>query len=362
MKQKHALKSTAILLSIVSSMICNQSVAAQVPPADPSIAIDVPIGPPQIAITKDDIEKAAADELAAAKKEAEEKAAAIKKAAEQKLAELKASQISAAEQKVIELKDAKQSSAEQRAPGLKAAELKLAELKAADLQATELINAEIKLAEQKLAALKGEEPTEDATPEEEEKPQIVAEKVKLEEVSSLHVVKSGGSLSAVSANAYSRPGYWRILKLHNGVTPEKLQAGQKIKAPDLKWLLADSNFSVMYPEVSEDLLTARKLFMDVEDNLSSSIKNDSITPSEEDQKQLKLAIDLIEKCKKTLSEKKEGVKKSPSSAILQLRAITVKMVLISAGTKRAASTQNLVHEHLSNTIVYSVLWARDGFK
>ena len=362
MKQKQRFKPTAILLSVFSSMICIQTAAAKASPADPSIAIDVPIGPPKIAITKDDIEKAAADELAAAKKEAEEKAAAIKKATERKLAELKASEIRAAEQALADLKAAKIEAEGKRGPIIVAAELRLKELRAADLQATTKINAEIKLAEKKVAELKGEELKEEETTDESKKHQMVAEGAKLEEVSTLHVVKSGGSLSLVSARAYSRPGYWRILKLHNGVAPEKLQAGQKIKAPDLQWLLADSNFASMYPQVSEDLLTARSLFMEVEDRLAASIKNDEITPTEEDQKQIKRAVDLIQKCRDTLMVKKEGVKKAPNAALLQLRAAYQKMEHIAGGAKRAAATQNLVHEHLSNSIVYSVLWARDGFK
>lgn len=186
--------------------------------------------------------------------------------------------------------------------------------------------------------------------------------LKSEEITSSHTIKPGSSLSLISAKVYSRPGYWRILKLHNGIAPEKLQAGQVIKAPGLKWLLADSQFTVMYPLVSGDLMLARKIFMDVEDKMEDSIKDDVIAPSEEDKKQIELAITLIHKCRNTLMEKRIGVKKAPSAAILQLRTAAEKMSLISKGTKKAAATQNLVHEHLSNSIVYSVLWAKDGFK
>ncbi len=186
--------------------------------------------------------------------------------------------------------------------------------------------------------------------------------IALEDVTSSHKVKSGGSLSLISAKVYSRPGYWRILKLHNGIAPDKLQAGHVIKAPSLKWLLADSQFSIMYPIVAEDLLLARKIFMDFEDKLEESIKGDVITPGAEDKKQIQLAISLIQKCREALQADREGVKSPPEAAIMQLRSALRTMELISRGSKKAALTQNLVHEHLSNAMVYSVLWARDGFK
>jgi len=187
-------------------------------------------------------------------------------------------------------------------------------------------------------------------------------KIEEEKTESSHTIEAGSSLSLISAKVYSRPGYWRILKLHNGIAPEKLQAGQVIKAPGLKWLLADSQFTAMYPIVSEDLMLARKIFMDVENKLEDSIKGDAIAPSEEDQKQIKVAVNLIHKCRTTLMAKREGVKNAPSAAILQLRTAARKMEEISKGSKKAAATQNLVHEHLSNSLVYSVLWARNGFK
>lgn len=179
---------------------------------------------------------------------------------------------------------------------------------------------------------------------------------------SLHTVKPSGSLSYISAIAYKRPGYWRILKLHNGIAPEKLQAGQQIKAPDLDWLLADCKLTLMYPQVTKDLMTARKMFMEVEDKLEGAIQKDTITPTEEDQKKIGEAIALINTARTTLLAKKEGVTSPPSATVLQLRTVTRKMATISGGTTKAAATQNLVHEHFSNALVYAVLWARDGFK
>ena len=118
----------------------------------------------------------------------------------------------------------------------------------------------------------------------------------------------------------------------------------------------------MYLLVSEDLLLARKIYMDVENKLEDSIKDDVITPDAGDKKQIYLAISLIEKCRTTLQASRDGVKSAPSAAIMQLRSALRTMELVSKGSKKAALTQNLVHEHISNSIVYSVLWARDGFK
>jgi len=193
-------------------------------------------------------------------------------------------------------------------------------------------------------------------------PTTAASTTKTKDNYSLHEVKPGGSMSFISANAYRRPGYWRILKLHNGVSPEKLQAGQMIKAPDLDWLLADSGLTAKYPEVVKDFMLARKMFMEMEDANEAKIQNDTIAPSEEDQKKIAEAQSLIAKCRETLMAKKDGVTSPPSATILQLRTASQKMGLVSKGTSKAAITQNLVHEHFSNAMVYAVLWARDGFK
>jgi len=187
-------------------------------------------------------------------------------------------------------------------------------------------------------------------------------KVKIPEVMTSHEVKPGSSLSLISQKAYSRPGYWRVLKLHNGIAPEKLQAGQTIKAPDLVWLLADCNFTKTYPIVSADLMKARSMFMGVETKMKEGITNDTIAPAGEDKKKIREAIALIEKCREALGKRKEGVRSVPNAAIMQLRTASRTMETIARGTNQAASKQNLVHEHLSNSIVYTVLWARNDFK
>lgn len=186
--------------------------------------------------------------------------------------------------------------------------------------------------------------------------------VKIPEVMTSHEVKPGSSLSLISQKAYSRPGYWRVLKLHNGIAPEKLQAGQTIKAPDLVWLLADCNFTKTYPIVSADLMKARSMFMGVETKMKEGITNDTIAPAGEDKKKIREAIALIEKCREALGKRKEGVRSVPNAAIMQLRTASRTMETIARGTNQAASKQNLVHEHLSNSIVYTVLWARNDFK
>ncbi len=63
---------------------------------------------------------------------------------------------------------------------------------------------------------------------------------------SLHYIKPGGSLTAVSEEAYGRTRYWRILKLYNKVNPSKLQVGQEIKAPEIPWLISKSGLSSRY--------------------------------------------------------------------------------------------------------------------
>lgn len=185
--------------------------------------------------------------------------------------------------------------------------------------------------------------------------------VKHEEVSKSYTVEKGGSLSFVSVQAYGRAGYWRILKLHNGVSPEKLRLGQKLVASDLKWLMADSGLAKVFPVACRDLLESRRLFMEVEGVLDGAAGSESVVSADEISKKLNKAVGLIRNSRELLMRRASGVKGAPKAAAQQLLAAANKMEEVGKGKKNISSARSFVHEHISNSIVYSVLWARDGF-
>ncbi len=75
-----------------------------------------------------------------------------------------------------------------------------------------------------------------------------------------------------------------------------------------------------------------------------------------------MIVDDLSKIKKALQAKTEGVDMPPAATIKQIVAVRKHIIDISAGNKSRLDRQALAHEHLSNAIVYGVLWARDGFK
>jgi len=171
----------------------------------------------------------------------------------------------------------------------------------------------------------------------------------------LHHIKPGGSLTAVSEEAYGRTRYWRILKLYNKVDPSKLQVGQEIKAPDIPWLLASSGLQEKFPKAVENILSAKQLLTEVEDK--------GTKPTEEDLKQIQKAAALVRETQTLLSKKTPGVTGRPNATLQQLRTVYANLLHVANNTKKGRTDPNsLAHEHLSNAIVYGVLWAQGGFK
>ncbi len=171
----------------------------------------------------------------------------------------------------------------------------------------------------------------------------------------LHTIKPGGSLTAVSEEAYGRTRYWRILKLYNKVDPSKLQVGQGIKAPDIPWLLASSGLEEKFPKAVANILGAKKILTEVEDK--------GTAPTEEDLDQVQKAAALIFEAQTLLVKKTPGVTGRPNATVQQLRTVYSNLLHVANKTKEGRTDPNsLAHTHLSNTIVYGVLWAQGGFK
>lgn len=178
---------------------------------------------------------------------------------------------------------------------------------------------------------------------------------KPEEKITLHTIKPGGSLTAVSEEAYGRTRYWRILKLYNKVDPNKLQVGQEIKAPDIPWLLSSSGLQAKFPEAVANILSAKETLTKIQD------KGQALT--EEDQTAIKGAADKILATQKLLFKTAEGVTGKPNATVTQLRTVHQHLLHIANKTRKGRTDPNsLAHEHLSNAIVYGVLWAQGGFK
>ncbi len=215
----------------------------------------------------------------------------------------------------------------------------------AEKQEAEKTNETVKKTEKKEVA------AEETTEEVEEK-----EEVPKPEVVTIHTIEKGGTLGQVSEKAYGRTRYWRILKLYNEVDPSKLKVGQLIKAPDLTWLLKSCKLEAKFPEVAQTLLNVKKGLIQLED------ANPKLVFDENQKAEILKLSELIEKSEKTLNAKHKGVKSPPYATLKQLRTCRTFLNQIAAGKKSRRNPHSLAHEHLSNAIVYSVLWARDGFK
>jgi len=180
------------------------------------------------------------------------------------------------------------------------------------------------------------------------------EAVKVVERVTMHTIKPGGSLTAVSEEAYGRTRYWRILKLYNKVDPSKLQVGQAIKAPDIPWLISKSGLEKKYPEAVADLLKVKATLFEVDEKSELT---------EEDVKKLKEAAAMVGKARTALMAKTDGVTGQPVATSKQLRTVQAHLGHIASKTRQGRTNpKELAHEHLSNAIVYGVLWAEGGFK
>ncbi len=171
----------------------------------------------------------------------------------------------------------------------------------------------------------------------------------------VHNIKPGGSLTAVSEEAYGRTRYWRILKLYNKVDPSKLQVGQEIKAPSIPWLLASSGLKERYPKAVANILETKKILTEIQDK--------GAKPSDEDLAKIKAAAALISEAQTELLKKQDGIAGRPAATVKQLQTVRSHLLHIANKTKKGRTDPNsLAHEHISNAIVYGVLWAQGGFK
>lgn len=179
--------------------------------------------------------------------------------------------------------------------------------------------------------------------------------------STAYVIASGDTLGKISEQAYGRTRYWRILKLHNGADPNKLKIDQVIKAPELPWLFANSGLTAELPALPELLLKIKSDLSRLED-----ARGDSKTFSEDARKEFdQLATEigsLYGKLKMSAKDSKK-VKLAPYATMKQLQTCRRYLNAMAAGKKIGKrNLPALVHEHLSNAMVYAVLWAKDGFK
>lgn len=183
-----------------------------------------------------------------------------------------------------------------------------------------------------------------------------------EEMIQEFVIESGGSLTKVSAEAYGRLGYWRLLKLYNDADPNKLKIGQVIKAPDLLWLLEQEKVVPLLKDAVDDLMAGRALYMEVEGVIRPKVKGaNKVTPSEEDKAKLLEAQKLIATASAKFGKTREGVSGAPNSTLLQLRTVGTLIGDIAKGTSKTGDKMTLVHQHLGNALTYCIIWAREGF-
>jgi|GEM_PF-3850853 len=174
---------------------------------------------------------------------------------------------------------------------------------------------------------------------------------------SIHTIEAGGTLGQISEKAYGRTRYWRLLKLYNKCDPGKLKVGQTIKAPELPWLLESCGLKGKFPTVAEGLLKIKNDLMAIED---ARPKKDY---SEEELAKIDQLGTLVGTLSAALQQKTKGVKSPPYATLKQLR--TCRGYLNKIAAKKKAGRRNLnalAHEHLSNAMVYAILWSQNKFK
>jgi hypothetical protein len=191
-------------------------------------------------------------------------------------------------------------------------------------------------------------PTTAPSPAPEKKPWNANAKV------SSHLIAQGDSLSKIAEVAYGRTRYWRILKLYNKVDPSDLKIGQEILAPELPWLVEASGLKAKYPLAADGLL---KVYADLK-----ALEQKHPTLGPEQQAEIKPLVLTITDCIKALQAKTEGVKNPPAATLQQLNSCRSSLNALANAKPGKRDHQALAHEHLSNSFVYSVLWALNDFK
>lgn len=170
-----------------------------------------------------------------------------------------------------------------------------------------------------------------------------------------HTIKPGGSLTAVSEEAYGRTRYWRILKLYNEVDPSRLQVGQQLKAPDIPWLLSSCGLEHHFPKAVTNILKVKELLTTIQDKPTP--------PTDADLSNIRKTAELISEAQTELLTKQAGITGRPTATVKQLQTVKSHLLHIANKTRLGRTDpHSLAHEHLSNAIVYGVLWAQGDFQ
>ncbi len=185
---------------------------------------------------------------------------------------------------------------------------------------------------------------------------------------SLHRVKAGETLWALSERRYGNRHYSKIVQLYNHIDdPKALRAGDEIRLPSLTVILAEEGLTnVMRDEVSS-ILNARTWYMEVEERLwilrSGTRRGEVVEIPEEVKHALRKAADETERAAAGFGINKPGVKQTPTSLIGQLTRTVTNVRRIATGWSDGYGYDlDMVHQRLAWAMYYGIIWARNGFE